>query len=152
MNAPLSPVLSPFVPILLSLSRPIVSSHLAHLNSPTPFNALTSNNLQPRLVFHKICLFTCYHVFLISVSSYFWCLCIMFVEQTIGRRLRPHTALANNEEGTWDESRILLAKIFLQNIDVRLLSKIWFLEILGNPRPLAIVVFKDWCSEILWSR
>ena len=43
------------VPLFLSLSRPIVTSLVSHLNSPTPFNALTSNNLplQPRLVFYK---------------------------------------------------------------------------------------------------
>ena len=55
-----------------------------------------------------------HNVFLISVSSYFWCLCIMFVEQTIGRRLRPHTALTNNEEQTWDESQILMSTFYFR--------------------------------------
>ena len=55
MNAPLSPVLSSFVPILVPLSSPIViSRRRPPVNSPTPFNALTSNNLQPRLLLQSL--------------------------------------------------------------------------------------------------
>ena len=67
------PPLSPSCCLSLSLA-PIVTSHVAHLNSPTPFNALTSNNLQPRLIFHNICPFVC--VLIHTMFWYFRCLCL----------------------------------------------------------------------------
>ena len=69
-------------------------------------NMIVWRGIPCRVVFAALlqCSFLSLHNnFKISVSLFFWCPCIMFVEQTIGRRLRPHTALTNNEEQTWDE-------------------------------------------------
>ena len=69
-------------------------------------NMIVWRGIPCRVVFAALlqCSFLSLHNnFKISVSLFFWCPCIMFVEQTIGRRLRPHTALTNNEDQTWDE-------------------------------------------------
>ena len=48
------------------------------------------------------------NVFPCRVFLYFRCLCIIFVEQTIGTAsLSPHTTPTNKKEGTWEESEFV---------------------------------------------
>ena len=77
------------------------------------------------------------NVFPCRVFLYFRCLCIIFVEQTIGTAsLSPHTTPTNKKEGTWEESEFFYMEKLVE-------ISFGDLKNIVNRRTVFFVFFKD---------